>query len=352
METELKPEWGREMKRAAATLTISPDGIWKNKKFIREPMVCIFFKYLLGTFHVLKTLASLKISRAFLFKYSMCVGQPRFPHLPWWWTSCLLMTCHARKKNSWGIVQFSCIRQLFQLQKFLYVLKIAWGNYQLSPQRSGMTPQITLEKIRYIPASPLSSEFTLLFPLLFVIKHTEASKAGGRARTPDKREPMEGKQAKRKDPVQIRFLLKDYTRGQAMVSQGPRDERGWAVRDSPGGSDGKESACQCRRHRRCGFNPWVGKIPRRRKRQPTPVSLLGEFHGQRSLAGYSSQGCKQSDTTKYLTYSCTGQTQVLSGSAIATLKTDLALILPLKRDRKILICDGLLRFLTIRIKLI
>ena len=27
----------------------------------------------------------------------------------------------------------------------------------------------------------------------------------------------------------------------------------------PGGSDGKESACQCRRHNRCGFNPWIGK---------------------------------------------------------------------------------------------
>ena len=36
---------------------------------------------------------------------------------------------------------------------------------------------------------------------------------------------------------------------------------------------GKESACQCRRHR---FNPWVGKIPWRRKWQPTPVFLPGE----------------------------------------------------------------------------
>ena len=186
-------------------------------------MVCIFFKYLLGTFHVLKTLASLKISRAFLFKYSMCVGQPRFPHLPWWWTWCLLMTCHAKKKNSWGIVQLFCIRQLLQLQKFLYVLKIAWGTYQLSPQRSGVTPRITLEKERYIPASPLSSEFTLLFLLLFIIKYTEKSKAGGRARMPDKRERMEGKQAKRKDPIQIRFLLNDHRRGQAVVSQGPRE---------------------------------------------------------------------------------------------------------------------------------
>jgi len=36
-----------------------------------------------------------------------------------------------------------------------------------------------------------------------------------------------------------------------------------------------------------GFDPWVGKIPWRRKWQPTPVFLLGELHGQRSLAGYS-----------------------------------------------------------------
>ena len=37
-----------------------------------------------------------------------------------------------------------------------------------------------------------------------------------------------------------------------------------------------------------GFDPWVGKIPWRRERQPTPVVLPGEPHGQRSLAGYSS----------------------------------------------------------------
>ena len=41
---------------------------------------------------------------------------------------------------------------------------------------------------------------------------------------------------------------------------------------------------QCRRSR---FNPWVGKIPWRREGLPTPVVLPGEFHGQRSLAGYS-----------------------------------------------------------------
>ena len=39
----------------------------------------------------------------------------------------------------------------------------------------------------------------------------------------------------------------------------------------PGGTRGKESACQCRRCRRQGFDPWVGKIPWRRKWQPAPV---------------------------------------------------------------------------------
>ena len=46
----------------------------------------------------------------------------------------------------------------------------------------------------------------------------------------------------------------------------------------------KESACQCRRH---GFDLWVRKIPWKRERQPTLVSLPGKFHGQKSLAGYS-----------------------------------------------------------------
>ena len=49
----------------------------------------------------------------------------------------------------------------------------------------------------------------------------------------------------------------------------------------------EESACQCRK---CGFDPWVGKIPWKRKWQPSPVFLLGKSHGQRSLAGYSPWG--------------------------------------------------------------
>ena len=38
---------------------------------------------------------------------------------------------------------------------------------------------------------------------------------------------------------------------------------------------------------RCGFDPWVRKIPWRRVGQPTLVFLPGESHGQRRLAGYS-----------------------------------------------------------------
>ena len=51
-----------------------------------------------------------------------------------------------------------------------------------------------------------------------------------------------------------------------------------------------------------GFNPWVRKIPWRRKWQPTPVFLLAKSHEQRSLAGYSSWGYKESDTTERLTH--------------------------------------------------
>ena len=62
---------------------------------------------------------------------------------------------------------------------------------------------------------------------------------------------------------------------------------------------GKESACQCRRHRRHGFNPWVGTSPWRREWQPTPVFLTGKSHGQKSLAGYSPRCRKRWDMTEH-----------------------------------------------------
>ena len=97
----------------------------------------------------------------------------------------------------------------------------------------------------------------------------------------------------------------------------------------PGGSAGKESACQCRQRKRRGWgrfpgkgngNPlqyyclensmdrgaWlatiheVGKTPWSRKWQSTPVFLLGKFHGQRSLVGYSLWGHKESGLTEHM----------------------------------------------------
>ena len=60
----------------------------------------------------------------------------------------------------------------------------------------------------------------------------------------------------------------------------------------------KESACQCRRHKRHGFDSWVRKILWSRKWQPTPMFLLGESHGQRSLVGYSLWSCNELDMTE------------------------------------------------------
>ena len=65
----------------------------------------------------------------------------------------------------------------------------------------------------------------------------------------------------------------------------------------PGGSSGKEPACQCGRHKRHTFDPVVGKIPWWRKWQPTPVLLPGESQGQRSLAGYGPYGRIELDMT-------------------------------------------------------
>ena len=68
----------------------------------------------------------------------------------------------------------------------------------------------------------------------------------------------------------------------------------------PGGATGKEPTCQCKRHKRCRFYPWVRKIPWRRAWQPTLVFLPGESHRQRRLASYNPWGCKESNTTERL----------------------------------------------------
>ena len=67
-------------------------------------------------------------------------------------------------------------------------------------------------------------------------------------------------------------------------------------------TQGSSPGLQCRRP---GVNSWVRKICWRREWQPTPVFLPGEFHGQRSLVGYSPWGCKELDTTEWITHTHT-----------------------------------------------
>ena len=62
---------------------------------------------------------------------------------------------------------------------------------------------------------------------------------------------------------------------------------------------GKESACPCRRCKRLGFDPWVRKIPWRRKWQPISAFLPEKSHGHRSLVGYSPKGYKELNMTEH-----------------------------------------------------
>ena len=73
--------------------------------------------------------------------------------------------------------------------------------------------------------------------------------------------------------LQTMWAVKSRTLHTCLVNRLPR----WL--------SGKESVCQCRRHKRHEFDPWVGKIPWNRKWQPTPVFLPEKSHGQRILGG-------------------------------------------------------------------
>ena len=82
--------------------------------------------------------------------------------------------------------------------------------------------------------------------------------------------------------------------------QGTKDNCVCVHWGSPGSTNGKEPARQCQRRRckRRKFDPWVEKIPWRKKWQPTPVFLPGEVHGQRRLMCFDLYGCKELDTTQ------------------------------------------------------
>ena len=88
-----------------------------------------------------------------------------------------------------------------------------------------------------------------------------------------------------------------YFSGSCSVSSQHYD---WASWGFPGGTSGKEPACDVGDIGDAEFDPWVRKIPWRRARQPTPVFLPQKSHGQGSLVGYGPWGRKESDTTEWL----------------------------------------------------
>ena len=69
--------------------------------------------------------------------------------------------------------------------------------------------------------------------------------------------------------------------------------------DFPGGTSGKESTCQFRKHKRFRFNPWVGKIPWRKK--ATHSNIFARRNPWTEPDGLQSMGCKELDLPKHLT---------------------------------------------------
>ena len=84
----------------------------------------------------------------------------------------------------------------------------------------------------------------------------------------------------------------------------------------------KESACQCRRRRKRGFNPWISKIPWRRKWQPIPLFLPEKSHGQSSLTVYSPWGRKELDMTEQLSMHTSGYLHTYRKSLICRKNMD------------------------------
>ena len=72
-----------------------------------------------------------------------------------------------------------------------------------------------------------------------------------------------------------------------MMEQLSHSHSSWS-RGFPDGTSGKEPTCQC--SKRCGFDPWVGKIPWRRAWQATLVFLPRESCGQRNVSGLQFTG--------------------------------------------------------------
>ena len=95
-----------------------------------------------------------------------------------------------------------------------------------------------------------------------------------------------------------------YVRGRKQFFQSIRYRWGWphlcCPLEHPRWLRSKESACQNAGDARdMGLTPWIRKIPWSRKYQPAAVFLPGKFHGQRSLAVFSTWDCKEPDMTEH-----------------------------------------------------
>ena len=87
------------------------------------------------------------------------------------------------------------------------------------------------------------------------------------------------------------------------------------------GHSGTEFTGQHRRHKRQGFDPWVGKIPWSSRWQPTPVFLPRKFYKQRSLVGYSQWVTKS--LTQLHDWTCTHGTYILWPGIFFSLKMEM-----------------------------
>ena len=83
------------------------------------------------------------------------------------------------------------------------------------------------------------------------------------------------------------------------TKSGGKFTNSWNKKGASRWLNGKESTCQCMRCRRYGFDPWVRKIPWKRKWQPTVVFLPRKFYGQRIFVGYRPWGYKESDMCEH-----------------------------------------------------
>ena len=97
----------------------------------------------------------------------------------------------------------------------------------------------------------------------------------------------------------VRLKLRSPVREGICPQEGPRTQESFPaahprfptyihiLQDFPGGASSKEPGCQCRRRKRRGFDPWLGRSPGGRHGNPLQYSCLENPHGQRSLMGYS-----------------------------------------------------------------